>query len=287
MYRLLVGLCKLAGWLPYRLLYYVFVYVIYFVLHTVVRYRVKVVRKNLANSFPEKSRDELRRIEREFYKNLSEIFIDNLTLCAKRAEKLKKRFVFEDIRRQENLTEGRTWICAMAHYGSWEYTTVFPMYTDHDVAAVYKPLHNETFEKFYKYLRARCGAEPVPLNGVAKKIMGIEKGRGKPAAIALIADQTPPWHEIHHWFNFLNQPAAFHMGAEKLALKFGLPVYFLHVEKVRRGYYRGWFEQIYDGEEKVAEYEITGRYVERLETMIRRCPELWLWSHKRWKHKPR
>jgi KDO2-lipid IV(A) lauroyltransferase len=45
-------------------------------------------------------------------------------------------------------------------------------------------------------------------------------------------------------------------------------------------------EEIYDGKENVAQHEITQRYATRLEQMIREQPELWMWSHKRWKHTP-
>lgn len=57
------------------------------------------------------------------------------------------------------------------------------------------------------------------------------------------------------------------------------------MRRVQRGRYEMSFEQIYDGEEQVPAYEITERYVRRLEAMIREQPELWMWSHRRWKHK--
>ena len=57
------------------------------------------------------------------------------------------------------------------------------------------------------------------------------------------------------------------------------------MERLRRGRYRMSFELIYDGTEEVAPNEITGRYVRKLEAMIREHPELWMWSHRRWKAK--
>mgnify|MGYP000354730086 FL=1 len=74
-------------------------------------------------------------------------------------------------------------------------------------------------------------------------------------------------------------------GGEKLALRCNLPVYFVRMERLQRGRYQMSFEPIYDGVEEVAEYEITERYVRRLEAMICEHPELWMWSHRRWKHK--
>ena len=37
-------------------------------------------------------------------------------------------------------------------------------------------------------------------------------------------------------------------------------------------------------EEEIVEGEITRRYAERMEAMIRHEPHLWMWSHRRWKH---
>ena len=45
------------------------------------------------------------------------------------------------------------------------------------------------------------------------------------------------------------------------------------------------FDLLYDGEEAVEPNEITERYVRRLEAEIVAQPELWIWSHRRWKHK--
>ncbi len=61
-YRLMYGACWLVGLLPWWFLYYVLADTIYFLVYKLARYRVKVVRANLAGSFPEKSVGELRAI---------------------------------------------------------------------------------------------------------------------------------------------------------------------------------------------------------------------------------
>ena len=108
---------------------------------------------------------------------------------------------------------------------------------------------------------------------------------GKNLVMGLIADQNPPRRPDSHWFRFLNQDTIFFDGGEKLALRCHLPVYFVKMDRLSRGRYEMSFEPIYDGEEEVAEHEITERYVRLLESEIRRRPELWIWSHRRWKHK--
>ncbi|MFR9555685.1 MAG: lauroyl acyltransferase, partial [Rikenellaceae bacterium] len=79
----------------------------------------------------------------------------------------------------------------------------------------------------------------------------------------------------------------FFAGGEKIALNLNLPVYFIYQTRVGRGRYEFGYELIHDGVESVEPYEITRRYVEKLEAVIRANPHLWLWSHRRWKHNPK
>lgn len=255
------------------------------VLHRVVRYRVSVVRTNLANAFPEKSREELRDIERRFYRHLSEVFIDTILLGSISRREILERMVYRDVEKQEELMRGRSWISAMSHFGSWELTINYVCHTDHRVFAVYRPLHNAVVDRFYHSARSRFGTQPVPMNDIFKETIAARLSGGKPVIVALIADQTPPWHEIKHWYRFLEQDTPFFSGIEKMALKLKMPVYFMHVRKVAPRHYEAEFKLVYDGVEPVAEHQITERYIALLEAMIRESPELWMWSHRRWKHK--
>ena len=106
-YRLLWGVSRVAGWLPRGLLYRGFAPMVCWVLHRVVRYRVSVVRTNLANAFPEKSREELRDIERRFYRHLSEVFIDTILLGSISRREILERMVYRDVEKQEELMRGR------------------------------------------------------------------------------------------------------------------------------------------------------------------------------------
>ena len=286
-YCSLLGLCKAAGRLPYAVLYGAIAPAIRFMLYNIGHYRRKVVRENLRNAFPEKSEKERREIEKRFYRQLAELFVDTIALTSISEKQLRERFRYPGAAAQEARTAGRSWICAMAHYGSWEYTVGYPLFTAHRVGAVYRPLHSRVFDRFYEHIRTRFGAIPVAMNDVAREMIRTRTENRPPVVLALIADQSPNWFTIRRWFDFLNQPTGFFMGMEKLALKFGLPVYFLHVEKGKPGYYTAHFEELYDGTTAVEEYEITARYAARLERAIREHPELWLWSHRRWKHQPK
>lgn len=285
-YRLMVGFFLILGILPDPLLYGIFGWLIYFILYKMVGYRVSVVRTNLANSFPGKSLGELKSIEKKFYRHLSEVFIDTIRLASIRESKIRKRMSYVNNAEIENGTEGRDWLSAMSHFGSWELTVGYSTFTSHSVFAVYRPLHSAVVDRYYRWARGRFGTEPVAMNDIFRRMVDARRPGHGNFTVAMIADQTPPKHEIKHWYRFLNQDTAFFSGTEKVAVKLKMPVYFLYIRQKRRRYYEAEFQMIYDGQEVLSDFELTERYVRKLEDMIKETPHLWMWSHRRWKHHP-
>ena len=82
----------LLALLPFRALYILSDGVCFLMRH-VVHYRRKVVRKNLKNSFPEKSEAELREIEREFYRYICDYMLEEIKMMRMSFEDLSRRMV--------------------------------------------------------------------------------------------------------------------------------------------------------------------------------------------------
>src|SRR5690606_16613261 len=99
------------------------------------------------------------------------------------------------------------------------------------------------------------------------------------------ADQTPSRKESVYFAPFLNQPTPIFKGIEKIASKMDFPVIYCHIDRVRRGYYSAKFTTLVEKPSKCPENEITNIHTQFLEKIICEKPELWLWSHKRWKHR--
>lgn len=283
-YDLLLLVNRAFGLLPTRFLYGPVLGVVYFLLYRIARYRVRTVRENLSGAFPEKSRGELRTIEKKFYRHLAEIFIDAADMASIGTDEARSRVVFQDVERHESEVAGHDWIAAMAHYGSWEYFSVYQFHTPSQVAGVYKPVHDKAMDAFYRYSRSRFGLEPVPMKTLLRYIMTRRAEGGRHLALGMIADQSARPNEHTMWFDFLGRKTIFYAGIERIAVRFGMPVYYTETLKVGKTRYVSRFVQIYDGKEKLPEGEITYRYAKKLEENIRRAPEFWIWSHKRWKH---
>ena len=274
--------------MPYWFKYYVVENLIFVLLRYCLRYRMKVVKTNLRNSFPEKDERELAVIRRRFYRTLAELFVDTINLAGLTPEKGRSLLTVKGLEEQKERVGGRDWIAMTAHFGCWEYCSFWGLYDPTQiVVAVYHPLRSRIVEAFYQRLRNGDYATTVAMKESLRFYLRNRAGGigGRNLVMGLIADQNPPRRPDSRWFRFLNQDTIFFDGGEKLALRCQLPVYFVKMERLRRGRYEMSFELIYDGKEEVAEYEITQRYVRMLEAEIRRRPELWMWSHRRWKHK--
>ncbi len=284
---LLWGFCRLLSWTPHWFRYYVLQEFL-FLIFRLIRYRRRVILENLENSFPEKSPRELRRILRRYYQTLAEVVVGTISVAGvtpKRAKRWVEWPTAEEHIRQLN---GRDWIAMASHFGCWEFFLLW-CFVDPDqrMMGVYHHLHNPVFAYFYRRLRALSPLiDQVDMHDTARFYLRQQRGPRAKIAMGLIADQNPPRLPGAYWFYFLNQPTLFFEGAEKLAVRFHIPAYFCHIERIHRGRYRIWFEEIYDGTSPVEEHEVTRRYAHCLEQMIRRTPELWTWSHRRWKHKP-
>lgn len=283
LFNLVFGFTWILTLLPLRLLY-PFSDLIYLILYYIIGYRKKVVLNNLRNSFPERSGEWIHKTSKKFYRHFADLFVEMAYSIHMGKEESLRRFHFtnpEIIRpyyeREQSI------IILAAHYGNWEWPNIMPKLIDHQVLGVYKPLQNKSINRFWLKIRGRFGSICVPMDATLRTIITYQRKK-KPAALYLPADQRPQYDSIHNWSSFLNQDAPVITGPEKLSRKFRLPVVFLNIKKLKRGYYSGTFQVICDDPAGIPKDHITIKYLENLENMIRKRPELWLWSHKRWKY---
>jgi KDO2-lipid IV(A) lauroyltransferase len=180
--------------------------------------------------------------------------------------------------------EGRDVIMVLGHYGNWEWTNILPKYTRLRNVPIYKPLHNQHFDRFMLNLRSANDCDPTAMSNVIREIIKNRKINRR-ALYGFMTDQTPPRGEIRFWTNFLNQDTPVYLGAEKIALKYDMAIVFINIQKIKRGYYTFTAELLFEKTADIHEQVITEAHVKRLEEIIREKPEFWLWSHRRWKHK--
>ncbi len=278
-------ICRCIAIMPRFVRYYILQEFIYFILHYLLRYRRKVVMENLRNSFPEKSEKELKHIAKRSSLNLAEQMVNIISLAGISSKRRMKISPFPDAEQYIKATEGSDIVLMGGHQGCWEYFSTVACYDDgHKLISVYHPLQNSVLDDLFKRLRYCENAELVPRDDSLLHFLR-ERGEGKKMALGLIADQNRYMYSGAHWVTFFNQDTIFADGGERIAAKYSIPVWFMYVRRLRRGKYELHLEELYDGKEKIDRNILTERYARRLEEVIRECPEMWLWSHRRWKYK--
>ena len=278
-------LCRGFALLPHFVRHHIFGTLCTFILRDLIHYRRAVIMDNLRRSFPDKSEAELNRICRGTYANLSEQIINTISQSGVSEKTLLHRMVITNAEATRQAINGRSAILLTAHYGPWEagsaVSLVFPEQT---FVAVYHKITSPVMDELMKRIRMHRNVELVDMKRTMRHF--VDNRDKRPMAMGLIADQNPVLRANMRWYRFLHQWTAFFEGGETLAMKYHLPVYYFTPRRISAGHYEASFSLIYDGESPIAPGEITERYVRLLENDINAHPEMWMWSHRRWKHTP-
>ena len=285
-YILIYGRIKIHALLPMRLLYVLSDF-LYLIIYWVIRYRVPVVRKNLKSSFPDKSEEELKQLEKAFYHHFADYIVETLKLAHISLQELQERAYVQNPELIDKLMDNGHPCCLflMGHYGNWEwYSGSTSRFKDARLYQIYRPLNNKAVDKIFIHLRTKFGSSGIPKNDTGREVVRLVRNKIR-SGVVFLADQTPSPSNLHYWTNFLNQDTSVLTGAERLARKLNTPVVFLDVQMVKRGYYTLEIQLIAENPKETPENWITEEYARRLEKSILRKPEGWLWTHKRWKYK--
>jgi KDO2-lipid IV(A) lauroyltransferase len=265
--------------------HYVLSDLLYLIIYRLAHYRIRVVRKNLQESFPDKSDEELRYIERDFYHWFCDYLAETVKLLTISEKQLRRRMVFKgtDVVNQV-VSEGQSCAVYLGHYCNWEWITSLPLWVTPEAQCgqLYHALENPSFDRLFLQLRQRMGAVCIPVAETMRRLVKYRQA-GRPVVIGYIGDQVPFWNNIHHWCQFLNHDTPVFTGTERIARQAGHAVFYLNVRRVRRGYYEAEFQLVTREPAQKAEFELTNDYFRRLEASIQRDPACYLWSHNRWK----
>ena len=270
-------LARLPLWLLYKLADFLFLLFI-----SIVPYRKKVITENLKNAFPNLTKAEHKTIRRKYYRYLADLFVEGIKNLAIHQKSLKNRIKVQNPQlMQDLLAKKKNVLLVGGHYGNWEWViTVQSLLFEQQAIGLGKPLSNGYFDEKINALRARFGMKIV--NAKNYKAAITEK-YPQGFAMLTLSDQSPGDSLKSYWTNFLNQQTAVLFGAEQMAHEFDLAVVFFKLTRPKRGYYEMELELICESPKNMPYGEITEKHTALLEEQIKEKPELWLWSHKRWK----
>ena len=256
----------------------------YFLVYHLLRYRRKVVRENLLRSFPEKDAKEIKSIERRFYHNLCDLFVEAPKMLRIKANGYQYRITYTNPELPQRLYEqGKNVFYAIPHSGNWEwFGKMIPQFAPHKPLAIYKRVKSPVFERLMLNIRT-CDTplEMVESNMVLRRLAQVRDSKN---AVLMMADQSSPGLPTDYWTEFLHQDTCWFTGIERLAKKLDYSIVFVDMRRTGRGRYEVSFELLVDNPKETKDGEIMERYVRRVEQFIQANPDNWLWSHRRWKH---
>ncbi|MCI6549323.1 MAG: lysophospholipid acyltransferase family protein [Prevotella sp.] len=284
LYGLVYGLWYALSLLPSCVLYGL-ADVLFVLSAYVIRYRHRVIQKNLRNAFPERSDRERRRIELRFYRWFCDYLVETIKLMTMKKDEMMKRMTFSNIEiLNEAVSRGQSVALYLGHYGNWEWITTLPLWISSkpQCCQLYHPLENSEFDRLFKHVRERHHSLCVPMEESVRRLIKYSQA-GSPLIVGFIADQAPLWQNMHHWTTFLNQDTPVLTGAERIARKMNMTIVYGDMRRIKRGHYRCDFQLMASDPSKTTEWELTDKYFQLLEQTIRRDPSCYLWSHNRWK----
>ncbi|MDT7830232.1 lysophospholipid acyltransferase family protein [Pricia sp. S334] len=272
----------LLSLLPMRILYWLSD-LIYLVVYRGIGYRRNVVRENLKNAFPDTSRQDLLDIEKKFYRHFCEVAVEAIKTLTISEKQVKKRLVIRNPELLRDLLEkGQSILMYTAHQGNWEWLVYLPLYFDYTSYTFYRPLQNTYFNELFLLMRERFGVICVESNKGYRTILKQDR-KNSPVMNCVIGDQSPKSSDAKQWTHFMHRETAFFVGAERIAEKTDSTVIFPSFIQVKRGRYELQLEVVEKKYGEHGNFSFINGYAELLEKAIIRQPELWLWSHRRWK----
>jgi Kdo2-lipid IVA lauroyltransferase/acyltransferase len=282
-YYLLRIFIFLFSLIPFRMLY-VLSDALCFLFYHVVKYRYKVIKSNLERSFPDKSDSEIQALIKGAYRNLCDILLEGIKGFSMSDEASLHRVRFRNVSLLNDYYDrGQSVFILVSHYSNWEWGPhAFGLHLKHHTLGIVAPIKNPYVNRYIQKARI---FEKVSTALMRETRKALAEFKDRLTAIVFLMDQSPSNTRHAHWVHFLNQKTACFHGPDGHARRLGYPVIFLEQQRVRRGFYEITLHLLVEHPEHCAEGEITEMYMRKLEEVILRKPEDWLWSHRRWKHR--
>lgn len=268
--------------IPLRILYVisdVFAYLLYHVF----KYRRAVVQANIEKSFPYLEEQERMIIEKKFYNNFCDHFIETLKLLSMSEKQLQKHITADYSELEKVLANHQNAHIYLGHQFNWEWANahVASAFKSKNIVVAYKPLSSKSFNDLMLRIRSRFGSKMVASSNMKKEM---ETFTGQQHVLILVADQNPVVPKKSFWTSFLSQRTAFISGTELYSASHRTPTFFAEIVREARGQYKFALAPVFDFTKQYKTGIITTIFTEKLENTIKIHPENYLWSHKRWKH---
>ena len=237
-----------------------------------------IIEKNLDISFQGDSELDRKKVIKNMWKNYGMTFVEYIFL-----NKFRKSNSHVFIDKEENLAEiiksKKPVIFVSGHFANFELMSMEITKKDIPLATIYRPLNNFFLNPLMEFLRKKyvCKNQiKKGISGVRETIQYIKMNH----CVALMIDQRVSEGEI---INFFDKPALTTTLPAQLAIKFGIDIIPVYIERKENNTFKIEFQKKISPKNFKNKSDLTLELNKILEIMILRNPNQWIWTHNRWK----
>jgi len=243
----------------------------------------RITLDNLAQTFPERSPQERRRIAQGVFRHFGRKLMELLRFAGLSRDEMLAAVEFVGEEHFEAArARGRGIIFITGHFGFWELHAVAHALRHPPISVVARALDNPLLDALLERVRTRTGNMVIDRKGGLRRILrALTANQG----VAILIDQhilTTDAVKVE----FLGRPAATTSAVATFALRTGAPILPVFALPLNDGRYRLIYEKPIEPPDAAtpdAVRELTQRCTKMLEKYVRAHPDLWLWMHRRWR----
>ena len=240
----------------------------------------KLIHSNLKKAFPDISLDHLNGITKMMWNNYGRVFAEYMFIKKFREDRSNKNIIIEGQEILEDIKKkNKSVVFISGHLSNFELMAMHIEKSGIKLSAIYRPLNNIFLNKIMERIRKKyiCKYQIKKGIGGMKKLMHLKKLN---YSTALMIDQRVS-QGIRS--DFFNQKALTTTIPAQLVKKFKIPIVPIFIERINNINFKIVIKNpiTFDNEETTK--TITDKLNLVLEKMVSYKPELWIWSHNRWK----
>jgi len=248
-----------------------------------VKGRRRIAECNLARIYPEHTRAWRHRIARESFAEMGRTILETPHVFLRSKAFLQSRTQVEgEDEYLAAIAEGKGAFLTFYHHSNWEMCGMAYSTFVSGLHCIYRPLKQRSIEHFVKQRRERFGVSMHPRQG---NLHWLLKALKQGHSICVLLDQHlsggMPVPFLGHLANTTTLPAIF-------VAKHDTPVFAVALHRIGKAFrFRLQIWRIdmpaMTGDKNADMYRIMHCIGKSFEPVIYQHPELWMWSHQRWK----
>lgn len=270
-----------------------------FIAKDILHYRSDVVMTNIARSFPELKYKEIKNIYNGFYDHFGQLVAEVFYLAGSSRTRLQKDRMVEvmDSEVMQKAYDNSPSVMMLdSHLGNWETLMAFPVsnFTGNDnriapdnIAIPHKQLKSKVWEYVTTRIRTRFLQDGMNCEGyleTSNVLRYAVSHRGDKKVYVFITDQFPFKGAARMDVGEFMHQQTFSVGAAaSLACKTGMSVVYKSCVRTAPWHHEAHFTLICEDARTMTAEQIMKEYYRLLEADIKKHPQMYLWSHKRWK----